>query len=154
MRTNWKITFILIIIGILYFTIGVKPVEAATMSTPKYFGITELRTLSTPHLGYAIGDPGTNGVTGDAAKLWNIREYSSSTSNDPKEVNVYCVKAGVGFMDGVNKIAEYNLSFDMYKDKVSIAAQNNTLKGLIDGGHRSEERRVGKECRSRWSPYH
>ena len=31
MRTNWKITFILIIIGILYFSIGVKPVEAATM---------------------------------------------------------------------------------------------------------------------------
>src|SRR2546422_8211448 len=25
--------------------------------------------------------------------------------------------------------------------------------GLVDGG-RSEERRVGKECRSRWSPYH
>ena len=25
--------------------------------------------------------------------------------------------------------------------------------GLITGG-RSEERRVGKECRSRWSPYH
>ena len=22
------------------------------------------------------------------------------------------------------------------------------------GGRRSEERRVGKECRSRWSPYH
>ena len=22
------------------------------------------------------------------------------------------------------------------------------------GGFRSEERRVGKECRSRWSPYH
>ena len=26
---------------------------------------------------------------------------------------------------------------------------NNSSKG-----HRSEERRVGKECRSRWSPYH
>ena len=25
---------------------------------------------------------------------------------------------------------------------------------LIGGGTRSEERRVGKECRSRWSPYH
>src|SRR5260370_42597434 len=26
---------------------------------------------------------------------------------------------------------------------------------LLTGGHtRSEERRVGKECRSRWSPYH
>src|SRR3712207_7493636 len=26
--------------------------------------------------------------------------------------------------------------------------------GVRDGGGRSEERRVGKECRSRWSPYH
>src|SRR2546423_6353870 len=25
---------------------------------------------------------------------------------------------------------------------------------IISGGTRSEERRVGKECRSRWSPYH
>ena len=24
----------------------------------------------------------------------------------------------------------------------------------MDAGYRSEERRVGKECRSRWSPYH
>ena len=24
----------------------------------------------------------------------------------------------------------------------------------VPGGVRSEERRVGKECRSRWSPYH
>src|SRR2546426_11530532 len=24
----------------------------------------------------------------------------------------------------------------------------------MSGGNRSEERRVGKECRSRWSPYH
>ena len=34
-----------------------------------------------------------------------------------------------------------------------------TLVGVLDGyfnqgSHRSEERRVGKECRSRWSPYH
>src|SRR2546430_6833054 len=26
--------------------------------------------------------------------------------------------------------------------------------GLVQNGVRSEERRVGKECRSRWSPYH
>src|SRR5215813_2279875 len=25
---------------------------------------------------------------------------------------------------------------------------------VVVGGMRSEERRVGKECRSRWSPYH
>src|SRR5688572_23925583 len=28
------------------------------------------------------------------------------------------------------------------------------LEDLREGGGRSEERRVGKECRSRWSPYH
>jgi len=32
---------------------------------------------------------------------------------------------------------------------------DETLQALIrEGLARSEERRVGKECRSRWSPYH
>ena len=30
----------------------------------------------------------------------------------------------------------------------------NTKKLLQENNIRSEERRVGKECRSRWSPYH
>ena len=30
----------------------------------------------------------------------------------------------------------------------------NDLSFIIDTNLRSEERRVGKECRSRWSPYH
>ena len=30
-----------------------------------------------------------------------------------------------------------------------VGVANTTLAGI-----RSEERRVGKECRSRWSPYH
>ena len=29
--------------------------------------------------------------------------------------------------------------------------RNGAVQGIAD---RSEERRVGKECRSRWSPYH
>ena len=32
-------------------------------------------------------------------------------------------------------------------------AQPAAVKKIIETG-RSEERRVGKECRSRWSPYH
>ena len=35
--------------------------------------------------------------------------------------------------------------------------RNQGKKGQIKNvkdGYRSEERRVGKECRSRWSPYH
>ena len=40
----------------------------------------------------------------------------------------------------------------------TILAKNNNLPTFIELGdlanERSEERRVGKECRSRWSPYH
>ena len=32
--------------------------------------------------------------------------------------------------------------------------QASPVDKIPDGPTRSEERRVGKECRSRWSPYH
>ena len=131
MKTRGKIIFALILIGIVYFIFGIKPVEAATMST-KYFGINEIRTLSGEDFGYAIGDP-----KGSGAKIWNILKYSSSISNDPTEVDVYCVKAGVGFSN-THRLASYNLSFDMYKDRTAIAAQNDTLNGLVNGGHYNE----------------
>ena len=34
------------------------------------------------------------------------------------------------------------------------ATQTATDAEIADAKSRSEERRVGKECRSRWSPYH
>ena len=40
---------------------------------------------------------------------------------------------------------------------INIFAQQTydiVIVGGTPGGLRSEERRVGKECRSRWSPYH
>src|SRR2546422_4417570 len=36
----------------------------------------------------------------------------------------------------------------------SVHVERGALKALIAHFARSEERRVGKECRSRWSPYH
>ena len=35
-----------------------------------------------------------------------------------------------------------------------VAASLNASFSIFSAGGRSEERRVGKECRSRWSPYH
>ena len=35
-----------------------------------------------------------------------------------------------------------------------IDGKGNVLMPGFVNAHRSEERRVGKECRSRWSPYH
>src|SRR3712207_9104847 len=38
-------------------------------------------------------------------------------------------------------------------DQLELEAEGHP--GVVEPGHaRSEERRVGKECRSRWSPYH
>ena len=39
-----------------------------------------------------------------------------------------------------------------YDGKVLVVKDLNL--DINEGGERSEERRVGKECRSRWSPYH
>src|SRR5258707_15168944 len=38
--------------------------------------------------------------------------------------------------------------------EVARAADNREARALPIAALRSEERRVGKECRSRWSPYH
>src|SRR3712207_9189061 len=58
-----------------------------------------------------------------------------------------------------------DLDLKLYEgEKISIVGPSgcgkstmlNILAGIIEDfdGKRSEERRVGKECRSRWSPYH
>ena len=39
-------------------------------------------------------------------------------------------------------------------DRAALARQVETMGGRPVAAERSEERRVGKECRSRWSPYH
>ena len=48
------------------------------------------------------------------------------------------------------------LDANQYNLKDQVVAINRVTK-VVKGGKnmsRSEERRVGKECRSRWSPYH
>ena len=59
---------------------------------------------------------------------------------------------GYAFVTGlaykfVKNVQEDLKTFDVEEPRRSRAA-------LHSGAARSEERRVGKECRSRWSPYH
>ena len=46
-------------------------------------------------------------------------------------------------------LKRFTYAGDPYEDLLQVANL-----GLIKAAQRSEERRVGKECRSRWSPYH
>ncbi len=112
-------------------------VNAQPMSPSLYFGITELRESG---MGYSIGDPDANETTGEAAKIWNIEQYSGQNTNDPTQTNVYCVKAGVGFTEGAGtrEVQEYDLQFNMYTDRDAIAAQNDVLNGLVTEGHYNE----------------
>src|SRR2546425_12777350 len=45
-------------------------------------------------------------------------------------------------------------AFCLMPNHFHLALQSETPQALSTFMHRSEERRVGKECRSRWSPYH
>src|ERR1035441_7630026 len=58
--------------------------------------------------------------------------------------------------DGLITTEMIDLTFATASWKGSFSAPVKTYRGIprIKVLYRSEERRVGKECRSRWSPYH
>ena len=53
-------------------------------------------------------------------------------------------------------IAHKKAANDAAKGKIFTRLGKEIMVAVKEGGPdvRSEERRVGKECRSRWSPYH
>ena len=60
-----------------------------------------------------------------------------------------------GFIMALN---ENDIDFDIRKyyktADFDFDESYKQMKEIIKSNLRSEERRVGKECRSRWSPYH
>src|SRR5260370_25086901 len=87
-----------------------------------------------------------------------------------KKKTVYDIQVGLKFRrglvrsdDGIARTeVETRLAAEWQGITVVLALAVPALNGTLyphhtaDGnvGFRSEERRVGKECRSRWSPYH
>ena len=56
-------------------------------------------------------------------------------------------------VDSIHNINIANITKQVYLNSFSKLGFERMLK-VFKADIRSEERRVGKECRSRWSPYH
>ena len=58
-------------------------------------------------------------------------------------------------MASAKSASEYTDYADVkYVEAVDVLTALGIINGYDGKYYRSEERRVGKECRSRWSPYH
>ena len=59
---------------------------------------------------------------------------------------------------GYARVSTHDQNLDLQKDALEKAGCKKIYVEQMSGSSRirprSEERRVGKECRSRWSPYH
>ena len=90
-----RIALIGIMMVIMLAVLMAMPNTVKAVTLPMYLGITEIRTNDTPNLGYAIGDPNTNGETGESNKIWNIVEYTGLGSDASLKAdgakNIYCL---------------------------------------------------------------
>jgi len=54
----------------------------------------------------------------------------------------------------MSELAKQPVIIENRSGQAGVLGTDAVAKAAPDGYTRSEERRVGKECRSRWSPYH
>ncbi len=71
-----------------------------------------------------------------------------------REMAPYLEEPKAMYVGAPGKRGYLDLGFELDADGKSILRQLDRRAPLIVQQERSEERRVGKECRSRWSPYH
>src|SRR2546426_1011775 len=83
---------------------------------------------------------------------------------NPKRMDVYdelIRLRKLGQKCAIATIVQVRGSIPSFESAKLLVREDGSMVGTIGGGcveaevwNRSEERRVGKECRSRWSPYH
>ena len=100
---------------------------------------------------------GKNYIYDDATSSWTTTTFLEihGVEIDPASPNTEAEAAVTyAYVDGKTFVCYSRLLATGGTD-ASILFWNPTTKALEPAGAlRSEERRVGKECRSRWSPYH
>ena len=98
-----------------------------------------------------------------ALEILDLEEKMMNELLEKEELIEGTITIGCGEFAAVERLAEickiYKQKYPMVQIVLHTATADSVYdmmnQGLVDIGlFRSEERRVGKECRSRWSPYH
>src|SRR3712207_6914161 len=76
------------------------------------------------------------------------RDWSSDVCSSDLLAVTFLVVNVIDY-DATTRNTVYVLAIGIVLDLVG-----DSLRSMFNAHERSEERRVGKECRSRWSPYH
>ena len=79
------------------------------------------------------------------------RRHAVATVNGTTALHLALLVAGVGAGD---LVVVPDFTFAATANAVAHAGATPLFVDVTEESWRSEERRVGKECRSRWSPYH
>ena len=76
-------------------------------------------------------------------------------ANEEENIMAILVTGGAGYIGSHTVVELQNSGYDVVVlDNLSNSSEKALDRVSKITGKRSEERRVGKECRSRWSPYH
>ena len=138
---------LMVLIILVFVSLFPTVVNADQDGRVLYLGISEIRTNDTPNMGYAIGDPNTNGAEGYGAKLWNIQEHTGPNESDPVKAdgnkNIYCVKAGVGFSN-THRTATYNIFYDMKSQRGEIASNVPPMEEVVNGTIETDSGTINK----------
>src|SRR2546428_38706 len=102
---------------------------------------------------------GTLNVTAGAGVTGN---GTASVTRTGTAAQIRAGMAGVAYTENLNFNGADTLTVatndgtaaDIDTIAITVNPVNDAPINTVPGGQRSEERRVGKECRSRWSPYH
>ena len=100
------------------------------------------------------GIENVKGYVCDVTKEDDVKALVEKIHAEVGQIDILVNNAGI-----IKRIPMTEMSVEDFKQVVDIdltapfIVSKAVLPGMIKKG-RSEERRVGKECRSRWSPYH
>ena len=103
-------------------------------------------------LGFFLGDHFSLEVDGNVAQPRSTFSGVGTTTTAFASASLVLSSGGLYILGGYSRL-HMGPSAPYTSDLNAIHAGLGQ-RLFFGGDHRSEERRVGKECRSRWSPYH